>query len=226
MRLSALDQTLVESVMHANLTSFSEPKRHRALRAAFQHFIREVPWAARLTLTLPLAKGRNSIDPTQYLGDVSEAQFVEAEIGADPVDKVEYHFVQRRFAQGRTPTGRPGLLAFRNNNYILFDKFADQAYDVLVTVSGRLISFEPGTATDPDINVSEEYAPDIAWWGGRYYLTEGIKAHDNESSAALEQFNKMIQNAHARGPRKPGQRNSQHTSQPLRRPRMAAAESE
>lgn len=211
MLLNEATLTLTDSVFHVGhkppgTNTWGRDKMHRAIMAACNHFNTKTR-ACSQSSEAKLAKGTDRIDLSDQIPGLTRARFMYAEIAFKEVKKVPYHHVRRFHSGESSPTGRPTMLAFKHDSgdsgdgddpaLAFFDVKCDQEYTLDVT-HVSITAFEPGTEDESiRLNIPDEYARDIIWFGGRGYLIRGAPGHPDQMRA-MEDFLRVCDEAKER----------------------------
>lgn len=179
-----------ESAINIGMSSFDDAKVDYAIMNAGHHFMR-LTNASIVTTSVSLSSGVNSVDLTSTISGFTENDFELAEIDNYEVRHTTPMSLRRRFQGSETPKGRPSLIGFVSDNKALFDKQTDQSYTMDVTHAERFTSFTAGTASNPELNLPDEYAHAVLWLGARYYFLHGVPGHPDSSTARDEFFNTL-----------------------------------
>lgn len=189
---------LTDSVLHVGGDTYDPSKLDRAIRAACTHFIR-VTNCNKSDVAISLGMGVSTFNPITEVGDDwVEDQFIAAEISMEPVDKLPYREVRMEYEGGVTPTaGLPTKFGIRADAVALLDKPTDQAYTLTLTRRTPLLTFTLGLAepTGVDLNIPAEWAHDIIWFGGLYYLLRLAPGHAPGLSGVVDQWFNVLRAA-------------------------------
>ena len=196
MNLVEARKTLMDSVLHADANSFAEDKQDRALRYAFERFMRETK-IARTVASITIASGASTLDVTATATDfrpecIVAAPYISAEnvmlqvVGFD-------NLIQRKNTSGTT-TGTPEMIAWLAPATGHIFPTADAQYTLSVPYWQPFTSFTPGTKANPTLNCPDRWAYDVIWTGARGALLRGAPGHP-DWEAADAQFERLIQEA-------------------------------
>lgn len=192
--LNTARQVVRDSALHIGNSTFSDEKVDDAIKDIGSEFLR-VTNAELNTTSITLNSGVSEVDLTSSITGFSANDYEYGEIDNYPVRLVPYQTILRRF-QARTPKGRPTRIAFRPDDKGLLNKQADQQYTFNVTHAAKLTSFDSGTASNPSINLPDEYAVSVLKWGARYSLLHGAPGHPDSEAARGEWF-RILRQANA-----------------------------
>ncbi len=196
MRLDDAVNILQDSALSISGTTWTPDKLHRAITAAGNRFIRET-MCSKARVSISLTSGNSEYNLASSITGFTPDWFVWAYIGFKPVVQTTWQSLQRFYDVGSIPTGVPTLLAFDADATVLVYPRPITTHTLSLTYRKPLTTFTAGTASNPEINIPDEYVYDVIWWGARSYLIAGAPGHP-EQQAALQKFEQLIQYARER----------------------------
>jgi len=196
MSLNTARAVVRDAALHIGNSTFDDAKVDFAIMNAGHHFMR-VTNASMTTTSVLLSADVNSVDLTSTISGFTENDFEMAEIDNYEVRKTTPHTIRRRFEGSREPVGRPTRIAFVSDNKALLNKKTDQSYTMDVTHAEPFTTFTAGTASNPTLNLPDEYIHAVMWYGARYYLLHGAPGHP-DSAPARDEFFGVLREAQAK----------------------------
>lgn len=191
--------TLMDSVLHAESGTFDTDKQDRALKVAFERFLRETH-ITRTVASIAVTSGSYTFDATATATDflpgcLTEAPYILSENRQLQVVSFT-NLIQRRRTSGSGSSGIPELVAWQSPTLGYLFPTLSANYTIALPYYQPLVSWTPGTATPASvtINCPERYAYEVIWWGARASLVYGAPGHPDDQAAA-QQFDALIQRA-------------------------------
>jgi hypothetical protein len=195
-RLDEAVDVLQDSVLNINGVTFAPEKIHRAIRASLSRFVRETNCSkARATVAITSSTTEYNIAST--ITDFTPDWFLWAYISNREVTPTTWRSLKRKYDTGSPETGQPTEIAFDADATALVWPSPTTSYSLVITYRKPLISFTPGIANNPTINIPDEWVYDAIWWGGRSYLIAGAPGHPDGPEAG-QRFDALIAQARQR----------------------------
>ena len=124
--------------------TWTDAELDRANQNALKYALQVVAMSTGET-DVSLSQGDSTVDLTSQITGFTQNDFINrATISNSPVKLAPYLMVNRRWEGGTPSQGQPTLIGFRNDDYALFDKPADQSYTLNVVYRKDLVSYTPG----------------------------------------------------------------------------------
>lgn len=193
------DATLVDSVLHGG-SGYALAKRHRALRASGNHFLRETGMS-RIVSTVTAAADTDLLDIGESVaGFLPGHLYARIFISSPAADKfkrlqvVPFDNIAAAHERG-SASGRPELIAFLSPTVAYLYPTPDQEYTLSLPWWQPLTRWTIGTENDPtELNVPDQYVDAWLWWGARAYLLMGAPGHP-DAGPAMQKFEEIIAEA-------------------------------
>lgn len=204
MLLSEARTTLTDSGLHIGSTSLSDAKKDRAIREA----VHKYQWITRCTVetqTFNLAANDTTVNIAGTLTHFEEDLFVDAYIGFQPVEKVSYPTLTRRYQHANVALGTPTHIAIRTPSESLLWPKVLAACTLTVRWSVVQTPWTMGTSDPVTLKIPTARAGEIIRRGAKHYLLAGLPGHESDAQAALEGWNDfLVQEAAHYGRNVPG----------------------
>ncbi len=198
MDLNTATWILRDSVAHIGENdSLDDDKLHRAIQATGYRF-NSTTGSAKTTTNVPTVANDETLNIRTTITDFEEHWFISARIGYATVELMpEIGTIEREYIADPNQTGTPKWLGFYSNTSALLYPKPTSVQSIALTYYADFTSFTAGTANNPDLNLPNEFAYDIIWWGARAYLLDGLKGHA-DAQTAYAKFDTIIEQAAAK----------------------------
>lgn len=193
MRLDEAVEILRDSVLHTDQSAIQPEKLHRAILSAGNEFVRRTA-CSKARATIALSNGTAEYAVSSTITGFTPDWFLHAYIGHKEVAQNTWRSLKRRYDAGTTPTGQPTELAFDADATMLVYPQPTTSASLVVTYRRPFVVFTPGVGTNPTLNIPDEWAYDVIWWGARSRLLMGLPNH-TDAPVAAQQFEALIQDA-------------------------------
>jgi len=143
MLLDTADRLVEHFGLHVGRTAYLRFKRHAALIAAFNEFLR-VTEAVLTNTPVTLVNGIDTVDLAATITGMEQDDYKRGSIDGYRVGLVPVETIAMRHRGGGPPAGRPGMIAHRDDGLWMLDTTTDQEYTLDVT-HPAYVAFEPGS---------------------------------------------------------------------------------